>query len=227
MIQFNLLPDVKLEYVKAQRTKRMVISTAVAAMITTFAIFALLFITVYVVQKKNMNDLNADVAKYTDELKATPDLDKILTVQNQLSSINTLHDEKPVVSRMFQFVNQVTPADVTISQLNVDFALNTMTLTGAAPALDKVNTFVDTLKFATFSGQGGTTTKAFNDVVLAQFSRNDDAASYAISLAYNPAIFSSQQAVTLSVPKTTTTRSVVEQPSDVFKDTSTVNGSAR
>jgi hypothetical protein len=81
MIQFNLLPDVKLEFVRAQRVKHAVVSGAVIASGAAFLIFLLLFIAVHVVQTKMIHDQTADIKKYSEEIKNTPDLEKILTIQ--------------------------------------------------------------------------------------------------------------------------------------------------
>lgn len=224
MIQFNLLPDVKLEYVKAQRTKRLVMSFAVIATVSSFVLFLLLFIAVHGVQKKGMGDLDSDIKKYSNELKAIPDLDKILTIQNQVGSLDGLHDNKVVASRIFGLVQQTTPADVTISDYGIDFTADTMTISGGAPSLDKVNTYVDTLKFATFTKDGASDAKAFSNVVLSQFGRSDVGTTYSVTLSYDPALFSSEQEIRLVIPRgTVTTRSVVEQPAALFQSVDTTN----
>ena len=101
MLQFNLLPDVKLEYVKTQRTKHLLTLLSFAASAAGIGILVLSVITVDVVQKVALNNLNGDIKKYSTQLKQIPDLDKILTVQNQLGTLTSLHDKKPVTSRMF------------------------------------------------------------------------------------------------------------------------------
>lgn len=227
MIQFNLLPDVKLEYVKAQRTKRLVMSFAVIATVSSFALFMMLFIAVNGVQKNSMDNLNDDVKKYSGQLTAIPGLNKVLTIQNQVGSLDGLHDDKVVTSRMFGLLQQTTPADVTISDYSVDFVANTMTISGEAPSLDKVNTFVDTLKFATFTKDGTADIKAFSDVVMAQFGRSQVGTTYSVTLGYDPALFDGEQDIKLVIPKgTVTTRSVVEQPGALFKSNTTTTNKA-
>lgn len=223
MIQFNLMPDVKLEFVRAQQMKRLVVGTALIATITSFVLFALLYSVVHGVQHKNMNDLNKDIAKYTKQLQDTTDLNKILTVQNQLGALTTLHDQKPAASRVFTFIQQVTPANVTIGDLATDFTAHTMTITGTAPSLDAVNTFIDSLKFATYSG-GGESGTAFSSVVMSQFAREDTSATYTITLNFDPNLFTNEADKTLNVPNKVTTRSVLEQPSAIFQKVTTNTG---
>ncbi|MCA9324760.1 PilN domain-containing protein [Candidatus Saccharibacteria bacterium] len=218
MIQFNLLPDVKLEYIKAQRIKRTVVSLSVLLSVISIAIFALLIISVDVVQKKNINDLSGDIANFSKQLKGQEDLDKILTVQNQLNALTPLHDAKPVTTRIPAFISQVTPTNVTISELQVDFDQHTMTITGKAPSLDAVNVFVDSLKFTKYyTDQDSDNKDAFSNVVLSSFGRTSTGATYSISLNFDQTITSSASEVTLVVPNIVTTRSVIEHPSALFE----------
>ncbi len=218
MIQFNLLPDVKLEYVRAQRTKHTVISAALIVTASTFLIFLMLFLTVNVIQKKTMRDMTRDVAKYSAQLKNTPDLNKILTIQNQLRALPDLHAKKPAASRTFKFIEQITPAEVALTNFVDDYAANTMTITGQAAGLDKVNTFVDTLKYTKFNAQNADTAKAFSGVVLTQFTRSSTGTTFVITTSYNPALFdNASTSVSLTVPNQVSTPSVVDQPTTLFK----------
>jgi hypothetical protein len=158
MIQFNLLPDVKQEYVKARRMKRLVMLASLAVSGAAIFLLLLMITTVDVVQKKSLHDLNNDIAKYSKQLKSTPDLDKILTVQNQLNTLTGLHDKKVVTSRVFRYIAQVTPGQTSISKLTVNFsnaanstnAAGTFDIQGEAPTLDAVNAFTEELKSTTY-----------------------------------------------------------------------------
>ena len=218
MIQFNLLPDVKLEYVRAQRVKQTVVSIALIAAGSAFLIFLMLFLTVNVVQRKNLNDMTRDVKKYSTQLKNTPDLNKILTIQGQLRTLPDLHAQKPAASRTFKFIEQITPAQVVLTNFADDYAANTMTITGQAVSLDRVNTFVDTLKYTKFSAQNVTDQKAFSGVVLSQFTRSTTSTTFVITANYDRALFdNSSTNLTLTVPNQVSTPSVVNQPATVFK----------
>ncbi len=217
MVQFNLLPDVKIVYVKAERTKRLVMTTAVVTTAISFTLFLLLFIVVQGVQKKSLSDLDRDITKYSKQLQNTKDLNKILTIQSQLDSINGLHDQKVAASRISNIMQQVTPADVTISAHKVDFAAFTMEITGQASSLDRVNTFIDTLKFARFDLPDQEDQKAFSQVVLAEFERDEKGSTYTIKTSYDAALFNNSETPSLVIPKTVTTRSVIGQPTDLFK----------
>jgi Tfp pilus assembly protein PilN len=220
MIQFNLLPDVKLEYVRAQRVKHTVISASLIAAGSAILIFLLLFATVHIVQKKSMNDLNSDISKYDGQLKATPDLDKILTIQSQLSALPALHAGKAAASRNFSFIQQLVPSTITLTDLTTDYTANTFTLTGESASLDNVNTLVDTLKYTTYADQTSSNQKAFTDVVLSQFTRSATTTTFTVTANFAPAIFDNASNVKLTIPSGVSSPSVVGQPT-TFKEPTT------
>jgi Tfp pilus assembly protein PilN len=220
MVQFNLLPDIKIQYIKARRQKRLVLLGSVVTIIVSLTALALLVTIVFVLQKKNLSDLSSDIKRTSQQLEGTTNLNKMLTVQNQLKALPGLHDTKPVVSRIFGYITQSTPASASISRMNADFTQQTIILSGSADSLETVNTFADTLKFATYhmAKQSSTEKAAFSNVVLTSFGRDTKSATYTISLKFDPLIFSESDEVTLTVPKKVTTRSETEQPSKLFQE---------
>jgi Tfp pilus assembly protein PilN len=225
MIQFNLLPDIKLEYIKAARIKRMVILTSVLVSGVALALVIGLAVAVYGVQKRHMTALSTDITAYGEDLTQTEDLNKVLTVQNQLRTLTGLHDQKQATTRILPFVQALTPTDVSIASLNIDYEAKTMTITGtaespnAANKLASVNQFVDTLKFTNFStNAGGDPTRAFSSVVLTSFGRADKGASYTINVVFDDLLFSNVQEVTLQVPTRITTRSTAGSAGALFEE---------
>jgi len=101
MIQFNLLPDIKQQYIKAERQKHLIVFISTVASIAAIALLVVLILIVDVWQKKSISDLNGDIKNNTSQLSSTQDLNKILTVQNQLNSLGPLHDKKAVAGRLF------------------------------------------------------------------------------------------------------------------------------
>jgi hypothetical protein len=236
MIQFNLLPDVKQAFIKAQRLKRMVIVVSVA--VASFSIFitTMLFMVVNVYQKVQLDSLSDTIKRDSNKLKETKDLDKILTIQNQLNHLTALHEAKPSTSRIKDYISAVTPQQVSYAKIELSVLPDDYTIefTGAADSLRTVNQFIDTLKFTKYTvmkevEQADKTTKlekddsfeeknAFSDVVLDTFGRDDKGASFKITLKYDPTIFDNKIKIVLDVPNVITTRSVTEKPSlDLFQ----------
>lgn len=224
-VQFNLLPDIKIQYLKAKRQQHLVVLASVLASIVAVTVFVLLLSVVYGLQKKNLNDLNTDISSASKELQSTKDLTKILTVQNQLKALPALHDGKVASSRLTDYLAQVTPNSVSIEKIDVDYALNTMSISGSAKTLTDVNTYADTLKFTKFSTKTDPAKHpAFSGVVLQSFSLDTTTVSYTITLTFDPTIFATTQDVELTVPQITSTRSEVDKPSALFTGTTTDDG---
>lgn len=242
MIQFNLLPDVKQEFIKAQRLKHLVIVVSIAVAAVSIFVTLMLFMVVNVYQRTQLTNVDKRIAEGSKELKGTESLDKILTIQNQLNNLTALHEAKPATSRLKDYISAVTPKDVTYAKIELVLTLpenaqvtmteNSLTFTGAADSLKTVNQFIDTLKFTKYqvitetkddSGKVVSTEKseeknAFSNVVLDTFGRDDKEASFTIKLNFDSVIFDNKVKVALVVPETITTRSVTERPTlNLFK----------
>jgi Tfp pilus assembly protein PilN len=234
MIQLNLLPDVKLEYIKAQKSRRLVSSVAVLVSVLAIAIL-LITLAVDGLQKKHLSDVNHDISSETSKLQSQPNINQILTVQNQLESLTALHASKPAASSIFSYLNEVTPTQASITNFTIDFTKQTIEITGTADALSSINTYVDTLKATNYTSDKTTTSSpAFSNVVLTSFGLNSktqdqtQAASYTIDLAYDKNIFDITQTIKLTVPSVVSTRLDLQQPGDLFKapaDSTTAGGS--
>jgi Tfp pilus assembly protein PilN len=228
MMQFNLLPDVKTEFIKAQRLKRLVIAVSFLVTAVAVLIFIALFLFVDVAQKKHLNDLSSDISTSSAQLKGSTNLNEILTIQNQLETVPKLQAETPKASQLVTYLTQLTPTKATISSLQLNLTANTLSITGNADSLATVNQFVDALKFTTYTtGTIKTKTNAFSSVVLSAFGYSSSApipASNTITFNFEPVIFENTQKVTLTVPSETSTRSIQDQPTLFAKSATSSTG---
>jgi hypothetical protein len=235
-LQFNLLPDVKQDFLKTKRTKRTVITGCIIAAAIGLFILLTMITTVYIVNKKQLSDADKDIKKYSKQLQDVKSLDKILTIQNQLKSLQTLHQSKHKISRIYTYLPQVTPSHVCISQMTIDTASSSLNFQGTSESQKSINTFVDTLKFTKYKvGGKDSGNYAFPSVIESQFGistvnpsnqGNVNAAvcqgtpapaGYQLTVKYDPALFSNASDVALSVPQgLVTTRSVLNDPSNIF-----------
>jgi Tfp pilus assembly protein PilN len=223
MIQLNLLPDVKTKYIKAEASKKRIIFISILVSGISVGVILILGSYVYLGQKYQLSSLDKKIKTNSQKLKDINGLDKILTIQNQLNSLPSLHDQKPVTSRLFAYLPQITPNDVQISSLDLQYEDSTIQIVGVAKTLEAVNKFVDTLKFTEYNTDQNKTNKtAFSKVVLASFGVTDKEITYTIDMNFDTAIFSSDaKKVTFVIPKITSTRSQVEQPDALFKSNPT------
>ena len=134
MIEINLLPNVKRELLKTRAMRNRVISISFligGVSIATVVVLALILgsqIAAEAVQSGVIKDRN-------DKLMAVEDLNKVVTIQHQLTKINEQHSGKKINSRIFDVVtavNPVAPNNVSFSDIKVNPGSKTITLEGSA-----------------------------------------------------------------------------------------------
>jgi len=228
MIEFNLLPDVKLEFLKTERTKKRVFTISMIVAGISLGIIVLLFAALEL-QSHQISSNKKQIQQLSSQLTNTPDINKILTIQNQLKTVVGLHNQAPVTTRLYDYLTPLVPSNASISHLSIDFTTNSLKISGDAPNLETINTFADTLKFATYSQDGSSKQPlptAFPSVVLESFARGSDSASYSFSITFDPVLFDSTHTIKLVVPSDyVSTRSFTELPSaDLFKSSNAGSG---
>lgn len=134
MIEINLLPNVKRELLKTRVMRNRVISISFlvgGASIAAVVVLVLILgsqIAAEAVQNGVIKDRN-------DKLMAVEDLNKVVTIQHQLTKINEQHSGKKFNSRIFDVVtavNPVAPNNVSFSDIKVNPGSKTITLEGSA-----------------------------------------------------------------------------------------------
>ncbi len=202
MLQFNLLPDVKKEYVKSKRTKRLIISFSFLVSVVSLGIVALLFSVVQIAQKQHISDLTEDIVASEKRIQSVQDIDKMLTVQNQLSLLPSLHEDKPKTSRIFSYVKFLSPEKVKVSLLNFDAISGTIIMQGSADSIATVNKFVDNIKAARYrvevlEGEAASELAIPFSQVGTELSSDNSLASFKLQMNFDPAIFNNTQEISL------------------------------
>lgn len=132
MIQINLIPDVKLEYLRARRMRNTTISVSIIAGLAAGAVVvvAILFLLVQVGLEKLAD--GAITSEY-DNLSKVEGLSELRTLQNQLSIIPGQHENRSMDSRLFsvmQAINPPAPNDVSFTSVDLDPSAGLLTLEG-------------------------------------------------------------------------------------------------
>lgn len=226
MIQLNLLPDLKKEFIKAQKVKALVITVAIFTTLGAIGLSALLFVYVTFIQQVQIKFATDDISRKIQQLKGINDIDKYLTVQSQLASLPTLHEGKGLESRLFDFLSSLNPSppnNVKLSELQVFTDDKAIVFTGISNSYETFNIFVDTLKHAQItyktSGATDTTTENMFDQVLVQsadLSRSSGTAvvGFIVRTIYKDSVFDAKNTeMSVKVPSITTTQSVTQSPS--------------
>lgn len=237
MIRINLLPDVKLEYLRTKRTQARVISIATIATIAVVALLVLmlLFIGGQAIRKSY---LTSEIKKKEVALKSVEDIGKYLTIQNQLAALPALHENKTDLSRLFTYIIKLNPAApnnisfFTNVELKSDETSNVITFNGETKDYTSLTTFRDTLanaklQYETIEGEEKkiVTEQLFETVTVASstLEKSGDkgtVVTFKIEASYNPnAFLASVKNTTLLVPNKTTTQSAEASP-NVFNKSS-------
>ena len=112
MISINLLPDVKKDLLRVRRERNLVVSVSVLAVGASVAILVILggWLGALAIAK-NSHESAIDKSESTiTKAKEDDELDKYLTIQNQLSQIDGLKDSQNVYSRLMDYLTQLNPA---------------------------------------------------------------------------------------------------------------------
>jgi len=148
MIEINLIPDVKQELLKAQRTRAKVISASIITCIVAGAVVALLAVYVYGVQFGRGLILDNSIKNGSAKLSEVEDLSKMLTIQNQINRVNDLNEKRTVDSRLFDVLSAVIPPapnEVQVSLLSMNAEDSTIRLEGQTRAYDSMEVFKKTI----------------------------------------------------------------------------------
>ncbi len=224
MIQLNLLPDIKKEFINAQKTRAVVMSSSILITLGAIGLSVLLFVYVTFLQQLQITLATNDVKSKQQELSHVSDLSKYLTIQNQLAALPDLHNGKGIYSRLFSFLpvlNPISPNNIELSQLQLDSNDKLVSLTGQTASFESLNVFVDTLRNAivTYKDPSGVqqTSKIFGSVVV-QSSAIDKAnggskVSFTVRSTYLDPVFDAHNTdLSASVPNIKTSQSVTESP---------------
>ena len=225
MIKLNLLPDVKLEYLHTKRMQAQVISIASLVTLAAIGLVVFLALWVYGAQTLQKNHYTGEIKKNAATLKSIKDIDKYLTIQNQLANITALHDSKSDFSRLLTYLptlNPSQPNNVTLTNVELisNELGNTLALQGEAKDYTALTTFRDTLLNAQLK-YGDTNEKLFESVNVAASSleqsiKGPQIVVFRIDTVYNPnAFLASIENPEVVVPIKTTTQSAQSSP-DVF-----------
>lgn len=187
--QFNLLPNAKLAVIRAQRQRAQIVRLATLITAASFGLLVLSFLWAGVVQKKQLSDSKKKVAAAVIQVNSTPNLDKMLTVQNQLQSLASLHQAKHVSSRIFAYLPALTPADVKVGRLVIDYAAGTLEMDGTADSQRSVSGFIATLKEAKYKIGADTPKNAFSSVIETSFSLEPGSSGYSLNMRFDPQLF--------------------------------------
>lgn len=234
MIRLNLLPEVKREYLRTRQIQARVVSVAIIASLAMMGLVVGAALWVYGAQTLQMNMLSSSIDKNMDELRSIKDLDGYVTIQNQLTHIDSLHQQKSVFSRIFSVVSSLNPKapnNVRITALDASTTETTLTFQGETDTYTGLETFRDTLKNAEIVTQSGSENLFIGqDPVrvdshsISNNAEGKQVVSFRLVATYNPKVFSRDLGdYKIKVPNKETTQTKEAAP-DTFAAPTSVGG---
>lgn len=237
MIEINLVPDVKQELIKAQRTRSTVIAGAVFVGIASVATVVVLAMYVFGVQALREKLADDAITKGINTLKNVDDLPKTLTIQNQLTKISALTADKTINSRIFDVLRAIIPPapnDVQISSLTIDSETGSISMEGqAVNSFAALETFKKTIESAKInykdaSKKAQTPVDLASDISTSNTSYGESSTGakvlrFSLSFLYAPELFSienSDIAIFISV-NGNVTDSYLGIPKSIFAEKAT------
>lgn len=235
MIEINLIPAVKQELIKVQRVRATVISFSILIGLAAIAAVTLLAIYVFAIQTVRVVVADDAIKKGSQQLAAVEDLSKTLTIQNQLTKLSVMHDDKKINSRIFDVLLAIippTPNDVQISDLAVDSSAGTVTMQGqAANSYAATEVFRKTIEGAKvkYTDESGVQEVPLaTNVSTGDTSYGEDASGakvlrFTVSFTYAPELFapSSKNATLVISTQGNVTDSYIGVPRSIFSDRAT------
>ena len=125
MISLNLLPDVKKDLLRVRRERNLVVSISVVVVGASIGVLLLLSGTLGVLigAKALMENSIKNDEQTIKQAQKKKQLDKYITVQNQLKQIGKLKSDQQVYSRLMDYLTQLNPAapnNVQISSAKIE-----------------------------------------------------------------------------------------------------------
>ena len=137
MFEINLVPDVKAEMIATQK-KRNLVFFAAAAVSAIAAGIVLILMGAKFGQDARIGGQDKQLTLMSKTIKKYDGLEDLLTVQKQLSDLQTLGDNKTMLSRVFTVLHSIVQTDnsdeINISSLDVSLETSDISFDGQANA---------------------------------------------------------------------------------------------
>lgn len=235
MIEINLVPDVKQELIKAQRVRASVISLAIVVGIAAVGVVVVLAVWVFIIQAARGAISDNTINRESKTLSNVEDISNTLTIQNQLSKLSDMHDNKNIDSRLFDILTTINPSEpnnVAITNVSLDSATTTIKLEAQAvngyPALDVFKKTINATTFE-FSRDGEkqsvklATGMSDSDRSYGENASGAKVLRFTLSFTYPEELFSksSQNATIIAPERTNATDSFLGVPQSLFTQKAT------
>ncbi len=234
MIEINLIPDVKREYLRTRSLRNFVISMSVVVGVGMAGICVALGM-IFAVQLGGEALQDNSIREENKKLLAVADLNKTVTIQQQLDKIDQQHAAKNITSRLFDVMGAINPSapnNVRISSLQLNPAEKTITIEGSAQngyiALEVFKKTITNTSVLTTISDSEEKVPLADNIIAGEtgFGENADGQRvlrFSFTFTYPDQLFAnSEQPVTIETPagRIDVTDSKLGVPGSIFENTS-------
>lgn len=143
--EINLVPDIKSEMIKTLKLRNFIFFLCIVVAAASIGVTAIVGL-IMGGQQLALDSKKSTLESLSTKLNSYSDLDDFLTIKDQLGNINTLTNNKKVLSRTFNILSALIPtgADtITVSELNVSLSGDQPTFSFDAQANAGKEPFID------------------------------------------------------------------------------------
>ena len=134
--EINLVPEIKYQMLKSMRFRK--VSTFVCVIVAgVIGITTAVFGIIVVVQNNTLAQQDKKLENMANKISEFSSMDDFLTLQSQLNAIQTVNDNKQVLSRIFGVLSMLRPQggdELTLSKVSINMEDDTVTMEGQADA---------------------------------------------------------------------------------------------
>lgn len=143
--EINLVPDIKYDAIRAIKVRNWTFFVCFVVAAICVGVLAVLG-TVLGGQTIAMNNADSSLEKMSSKLTSYEDLGDYLTIQNQLTGLNSIAENKREISRLFGILSVMQPTngdEVTFSELTISFEDDAASITFEAQADALTQPYID------------------------------------------------------------------------------------
>ena len=134
--EINLVPEIKYQMLKSMRFRK--VSTFVCAIVAgVVGLTTAAFGIIVLIQNNTLASQDTKLEKMAGKIQEFSSMDDFLTLQSQLNAIQTVNDNKQVLSRIFGVLSMLRPKggdELTLSKVSINMEDNSVTMEGQADA---------------------------------------------------------------------------------------------
>ncbi len=145
----NLLPDLRQEKMRNKQRRRLAKLVASGVAGACMAILVVLFL-ITLGQNVRVSQLSSQIQVNQANLDNVKDLQKVVTVQQHLNSLETLYRQRIYLSKFYGVLSQLEPKEIGLQTLNLD-QNNLLTVNGLARNYGSITKFVKALEASNIS----------------------------------------------------------------------------